>query len=410
MGVYKIERKILHVDVNNAFLSWTALLLLEQGATVDIRKIPAVIGGDEKARRGVVLAKSAPAKKFHVVTGESLYQARKKCPNLQVFPGNFAWYQKMSNAMVTILLEYTDTIERFSIDECFLDFTHIVKTDEELVDKANQISIRMKEELKFTVNVGVAHNKLLAKMASDFEKPDRVHTLFESEIPQKMWTLPIEDLFMVGRKSAPKLRKMGIVTIGDLAKQEKQRLIASFGKFGALLWEYANGIDVSEVSGEVEAPKSIGNSVTLPYDTKDLATLNQVLLNLCEQVAYRLRKHQLLATVVNVQVKTKEFVTTSHQKKLAFPTNETKEIYAVAKELLPVVQQKHDVRLLGVRVDHLLDQEEHQLSILEMQGDSREKTIDETMDKIKQKYGYNAIRHGGSLSEWMKQGEEDKKW
>ena len=394
-----MERKILHVDVNNAFLSWTAVDMLEKGATIDIRKIPAVIGGDEKSRRGIVLAKSASAKKMKIITGESLFQARKKCPSIQVFPGDFKLYRKMSDAMVNILLEYTDQIERFSIDECFMDMTHFVETDNDLIDKANEISIRIKNELKFSVNIGVAHNKLLAKMASDFEKPDRVHTLFETEISSKMWPLPIEDLFMIGKKSGPKLRKSGVVTIGDLAKKEKSDIIQNYGKFGTLIWEYANGIDNSEVVCEESVPKSIGNSITLPYDIKDIDRLNQVILTLSEQVAYRLRKHDLIATVVNVQIKTKEFETFSHQKKLEFPTDETKEIYNLAKELLVIVKKNYYIRLLGVRVDNLVEKSQHQISLFENKDDSKEKKLDLVMDKIKQKYGYDSISHGGSLKE-----------
>lgn len=394
-----MERKILHVDVNNAFLSWTAVDMLEKGATIDIRKIPAVIGGDEKSRRGIVLAKSAPAKKMKIITGESLFQARKKCPSIQVFQGDFKLYRKMSDAMINILLEYTDQIERFSIDECFMDMTHFVKNDNELIDKANEISIRIKNELKFSVNIGVAHNKLLAKMASDFEKPDRVHTLFEAEISSKMWPLPIEDLFMIGKKSGPKLRKVGIVTIGDLAKKEKNEIVQGYGKFGTLIWEYANGIDNSEVICEESVPKSIGNSITLPYDIKDIDRLNQVILTLSEQVAYRLRKHDLLATVVNVQIKTKEFETFSHQRKFEVPTDETKEIYNLAKELLLIIKKNYYIRLLGVRVDNLVEKSQHQISLFENKENSKEKKLDLVMDKIKQKYGYDSISHGGSLKE-----------
>ena len=394
-----MQRRILHVDVNNAFLSWTAVDMLANGTKLDIRKIPAVIGGDEASRRGIVLAKSAPAKKMKIVTGESLFQARKKCPSLQVFPGDFKLYRKMSDAMINILLEYTDQIERFSIDECFMDMTHFVKSDEELLDKANEISIRIKNELKFSVNIGVAHNKLLAKMASDFEKPDRVHTLFENEIPNKMWSLAIEDLFMVGKKSGPKLRKMGIATIGNLANQNKEDVLQKFGKMGILIWEYANGIDNSEVICEEPVPKSIGNSITLPYDIKDEERLNQVLLTLSEQVAYRLRKQKLFATVVNVQIKTKDFETFSHQKKLECSTDETKEIYSLAKDLLRAIKKNYHIRLLGVRVDNLIEKQECQVSLFDQPAESKDKKIDAVMDKIKEKYGYDSISHGGSLKE-----------
>ena len=242
-----MERQILHVDVNNAFLSWTAIDRLRAGETLDIRTIPAIIGGEESSRHGVVLAKSMKAKEFGIKTGEPIYQARKKCPNLQVFQGDYTSYQKHSGELYGLLLKYTDQIERFSIDECFLDMTLFLPPKETLLNKAYEINRRVREELGFTVNIGVANNKLLAKMASDFKKPDRVHTLWKGEIPTKMWGLPISELFMVGRKSIPKLAQMGIKTIEDLAKQDETLLMKRFGKHGKIMWEYANGIDHSPV-------------------------------------------------------------------------------------------------------------------------------------------------------------------
>ena len=247
-----MERQILHVDVNNAFLSWTAVEMLKQGSKIDIREIPSVIGGDETKRAGIVLAKSPKAKIFGIITGETLYQARMKCPQLQVYPGNYNMYKKYSNSLYKLLLQYTDKIERFSIDECFLDMTNYLMGDK-LINKANEINKRIKKELGFTVNVGVAHNKLLAKMASDFTKPDRVHTLYEEEIPQKMWDLPISELFMIGKRTVPKLYNMGIKTIGQLAKSDEKLLIKKFGKFGKVMWEYANGIDEAEVNYLLDA-------------------------------------------------------------------------------------------------------------------------------------------------------------
>lgn len=233
------ERKILHIDVNNAFLSWTATEMLKNGYKVDIRTIPAVIGGDESRRAGVVLAKSPIAKKFGIVTGEPIYFAKKKCNRLEVFQCDFEVFKKYSNQLYNLFLEYTDCIERFSIDECFLDLTYFLN-GRELIDVANEINRRVKEELGFTVNVGVSNNKLLAKMASDFEKPDKVHTLYNNEIEKKMWPLPVSELFMIGRKTLPKLINLRIKTIGDLAKTDKEFLIKKFGKHGLLMWEYAN--------------------------------------------------------------------------------------------------------------------------------------------------------------------------
>ena len=392
-----MERQILHVDVNNAFLSWTAIEKLNLGEKLDIRTIPAIIGGDEATRHGVVLAKSMKAKEFGIRTGEPIYQARRKCPNVQVFQGNFDNYKKHSNKLYNLLLEYTDKIERFSIDECFMDLTLFLRKDEKLINKAYEISKRVKEELGFTVNVGVANNKLLAKMASDFEKPDKVHTLFKNEIQDKMWKLPAEDLFMVGKKSIGKLNQLGIKTIGDIARYDKNILIKKFGKHGRIMWEYANGIDESEVIYEQEIPKGIGNSITLPEDVYNINKLNEILLALTEQVGFRLRKYKLLASVVNVQIRTKDFANFSHQRKLDKPTNITKEIYEAAKHLLEELHKNRGVRLIGLRVDKLINEAEVQISLFDANNNEKQESLDRVMDNLKKKYGYEKITRAGEM-------------
>lgn len=392
-----MERQILHVDVNNAFLSWTAIERLRLGEELDIRTIPAIIGGDEATRHGVVLAKSIKAKEIGIRTGEPIYQARKKCPDVQVFQGNFDNYKKHSNELYNLLLEYTDKIERFSIDECFMDLTLFLRKNEKLIDKAYEISKRVKEELGFTVNVGVANNKLLAKMASDFAKPDKVHTLFKSEIKDKMWKLPAEDLFMVGKKSIGKLHQLGIKTIGDIAKYDKNILIKKFGKHGRIMWEYANGIDESEVIYEEEIPKGIGNSITLPEDVYNINKLNEILLALTEQVGFRLRKYKLLANVVNVQIRTKDFANFSHQRKLDRPTNVTKELYETAKKLLEELHKNRGVRLIGIRVDKLISENEVQISLFDTNNNKKQEKLDKVMDDLKKKYGYEKITRAGEM-------------
>ena len=392
-----MERQILHVDVNNAFLSWTAIDRLHSGEKLDIRTIPAIIGGEEETRHGVVLAKSIKAKEFGIKTGEPIYQARKKCPKLQVFKGNYSSYKKHSNDLYQILLEYTDKIERFSIDECFMDMTLFLPPKETLLNKAYEINRRVKEELGFTVNVGVANNKLLAKMASDFQKPDRVHTLYKEELQKKMWILPISDLFMVGKKSIPKLAQMGINTIGDLAKQDKNILIKRFGKHGKMMWEYANGIDKSEVMYEKEPPKCIGNSITLPQDIYQIARLNEILLALSEQIAFRLRKHELKANVICVQIKTKDFITYSHQKTLTIPTNITKQIYETSKELLKQIHKNRGVRLIGIQTSKLVEKEQMQLSIFEEPTNKKQEKIENVIENLKNKYGYGIITRAGEM-------------
>ena len=391
------QRQILHIDVNNAFLSWTAIDRLSKGEKVDIREIEAVIGGDETKRSGIVLAKSMKAKEKGVRTGETLYQARLKCPNLQVFRGEYKNYKKHSEKLYNLLLQYTDKIERFSIDECFLDMTDYLGNNS-LIDKAYEIKNRVRRELGFTVNVGVSHNKLSAKMASDFTKPDRVHTLFENEIEEKMWKLPVSELFMLGRKTLPKLYSMRIKTIGDLARQDKKLMIDKFGKHGLIMWEYSNGIDNSSVNYIKEKPKGIGNSVTLPHDLNKIDDIEKVLLTLAEQVAYRLRRYNMYANVVNVQLRTKDFKDFSHQKKLMNSTSNTKDIYNIAKELLYEMYKKGTaIRLVGLRVDKLIDKDEIQLSLFKREEDRKQEKLDEVVDKLKQKYGYNSITRAGKL-------------
>lgn len=392
-----MEREILHVDVNNAFLSWTAVEKLKNGETLDIRTIPAIIGGDEAQRKGIVLAKSNIAKQFGIQTGEPIFFARKKCPNIQIFQSDFNVYRKYSNALYNLLLEYTDKIERYSIDECFLDLTGYIPKPRKLIDIAYEISKRAREELGFTVNIGVAPNKLLAKMASDFEKPNKVHTLYQEEIETKMWILPVSELFMVGRRSLPKLQKMGIKTIGDLAKSDEKLLIKNFGKYGKMIWEYSNGIDNEEVNYIKEKPKNIGNSITLPYDYNNIEKIEEVLLALVEQVSYRLRNQEMFANVVNIQIKTNEFKVFSHQRKLDFATDSTKIIGKEAKKLLTEIYNNTPIRLIGVSVSGLVEKEERQISLFENIENEKQKKIDSVLDNIKEKYGYEAITRAGKM-------------
>ena len=391
-----MERQILHVDVNNAFLSWTAVEELKNGANIDIRTIPSIIGGDEEKRKGVVLAKSNIAKQFGIKTGEPIYFARKKCPKILVINSNFGIYIKYSNKLYELLSEYTNEIQRFSIDECFMDLTHFL-AGRKIMDIAQEIKYRVKKELGFTVNIGIAHNKLLAKMASDFEKPDKIHTLYENEIEEKMWKLNISDLFMVGRKNVPKLEKMGIKTIGDLAKKQEKDIHRIFGKYGKLIWEYANGIDNSKVEYEKEKPKCIGNSITLPHDERNIEKIEEILLALTEQVTYRLRKQRMLARVVGVTLKTSDFVVKKKKKKLNYLTDSTKIIYEEVKKLLIELYKDEPIRLIGVKVERLEDEKEKQISLFESKEQEKQGKLDKVIDELKNKYGYNKVTRAGKM-------------
>ncbi len=387
------ERIIFHVDVNNAFLSWTAVYKLKNGEKIDIRKIPSVIGGDEKARHGIVLAKSQIAKKMGIKTAETLYSARKKCSYLKVFPPQFDWYYEQSNNMYKYLSKYTPLIERFSIDECFLDLTGtnlLYKNYEEL---AYKIKEDIKNKFGFTVNVGIGNNKLCAKMASDFEKPDKVHTLYNSEIKDKMWPLPIEDLFMVGKKTALILRKLNINTIGDLAIAKDSLLVRYFKNQAIFLKNSANGIDESKVAFKNPKNESLSISETLSYDYDDYEKLKEVLFRQTEELTRALRKKKQYATTIAITYKNSYFESYSHQAKLEIPQNSTTEIY---KEILTVFKNswKEDkIRNIGIRLSGLTKNRISQVSIFakEERHDKKDDLIQSTIDLINEKYGSTSI-------------------
>ncbi len=289
------ERLIFHVDVNSAYLSWEAVHQLKNGAPTDIRTIPSIIGGDTSLRKGVVLAKSLPAKRFGIHTGEPVTDALTKCPTLQSFQPNFPLYHKYSKAFITILKKYAPVVEQVSIDEAYLDMSGLHYFYSTPLEAAEKIQTDIRETLGFTVNIGISSNKLLAKMASDFEKPDKIHTLFPSEIEKKMWHLPVRTLFFTGRAAAQKLNQLGIYTIGDLAKSNPDFLKAHLNSQGVTLWNYANGRDNSPVKESPDTPKGYGNSMTLSKDLTSLSEAKPVLLELCETVTKRLREDQVYA-------------------------------------------------------------------------------------------------------------------
>lgn len=383
----------MHIDVNNAFLSWTAVLYLKQGMKVDIRNTYAVIGGDEKARHGIVLAKSMPAKKRGVVTAETLFSAKKKCPNLKVYPPNYNFYKKMSDSMLNLIRKYSPDIEQMSIDECFLDYTPVKHLYGDEVEFAYKLKKEIYDTLGFTVNVGIGNNKLCAKMASDFSKPYKVHTLFDYEVEKKMWPLKVDDLFGIGKKTAIKLHNLNINTIYDLAHTDRNYLYKYFKNQASDMIDAANGKGSDMVVSEESVPKGIGNETTLNHNISNREELEPYLLALSENVAIRLRRQKKYASVVVVTLKDKFFKRMSHQKKLVNATNLTEEIYKTACEILGEMNVEDGIRLIGVRLDKLSDTSLHQVSLFEdlkvrEDGNSLEKTVDE----LKEKYGFKIIK------------------
>jgi len=390
------QQVIFHIDVNSAFLSWEACYRIHhKGAKVDLRDQVAAVGGDVTMRHGIILAKSIPAKKYRIQTGESLLEAKQKCPDLLIVPPNYNLYEQCSKAFMNILREYSDVVEQYSIDEAFVDMTGTCHLFGSPVETANIIKDRIRDELGFTVNVGVATNKLLAKMASDFKKPDMVHTLYPDEIERKMWPLPVEDLFFVGHATARKLRNLGIRTIGQLARSDIGILRTHLKSAADVIWNFANGLDFSSVITTPPANKGYGNSTTIPYDVTDTESANTVLLALAETVGKRLRADNAKIKVVAVGIRYSDLSYCSHQQVLKTDTNITNEIYKAACELFVELWNGQPVRHLGIHTSKV--REEDGIRQLELCFDSSvvnyEKLMitDATVDSIRARYGNDSV-------------------
>ena len=396
------NRIIFHIDVNSAYLSWEAVHRIQHGDPLDLRTVPSVVGGDPVTRHGIVSTKSIPAKKYDIQTGETIYSAKAKCPELIIVPPNYGLYMQCSRAFGDILREYSPLVEQYSIDEYFVDFTGMERFYGDPVQAAYEIKDRVKGELGFTVNVGVSTNKILAKMASELKKPDKVHTIFPHEMAEKMWCLPIEELFMVGRATAKKLRSRNINTIGALAKADLKWVKLFLKSHGVLVWNYANGNDGSLVR-ENRRPmiKGIGNSTTIPFDVEDKTTAHLVLLSLTETVASRLRKAEYCARLVSVSLRTNEFNGGSHQRKIASPINCTSAIHEIACQLFDELWKGEPVRQLGVRVSELFNNDFIQLSLFERDYE-KQRVVDRTIDSLRERFGMDAVFRSSFLNSGVK--------
>lgn len=390
---------IFHVDVNSAFLSWEAVYRLrEQQGTVDLREIPSAVGGDKSKRRGIILAKSLSAKAFGVRTGEPLTDALRKCPGLTVVLAHHAMYRQYSQKFMEILREYSPDVEQYSIDEAFMDMSGMDTLIGEPVAFAHKLKNRISRELGFTVNIGISDKKYLAKMASDFEKPDKVHTLFQKDIEKKMWPLPVSNLLFVGHATEQILKKLGIYTIGELANTDVEVLRHHLKKQGESIWNFANGRDSSLVESEVQENKGYSNSTTVASDVTEESTAKMVLLSLCETVSSRLRKDGIKAEVVSVSIRNFEMQTVSHQCVMQAPTNLTEEIYHAVCRLFDELWDGAPIRLLGVHTSRVSREEKgRQLSLFDTTDYEKMEKMDQAVDQIRKKFGSNAIMRASFL-------------
>ncbi len=385
-----MKRIIFHIDVNNAFLSWTAVKMLNEGSNIDIREIPSVIGGDESSRHGIVLAKSPVAKKMGIKTAMSLYEARKICPKLKVFKSDYYWYGEESYKLMKYLSDYSPSLEQFSIDECFIDFTGTNYLYKDYIQLANKIKNDIKNNFGFTVNIGIANNKLCAKMASDFEKPDKVHTLFDDEIAKKLWPLPVGDLFMVGKSTVEKLNKMNINTINDLAHTDIKKLEKVFKNQAINLHNAAWGRDDSPVESEKRKRKSISTETTLPNDENDREKLKKILFSQCIDVGRSLRRKKMFTKTIGIIYKDMNFRKSSNQTTIDNPTNDDKEIFKVVSDLFDSTYNDEYIRLIGVKLANLQESREKQISLFDKIVEE-DNTFQETIDEINKKFGKNIV-------------------
>ena len=391
------ERIIFHVDANSAFLSWTAVYRLKVlGEQEDLRQIPSVVAGDKESRHSIILAKSIPAKKYGIQTGEPLFQAMQKCPDLAVVQPDYGLYVEASRHFVEMLRQFSPVVEQYSIDEAWVDMTGTERLFGAPRLAAEKMRQRIWEELGFTVNIGISTNKLLAKMAGDFEKPNKVHTLFPEEMEEKMWPLPVRDLFLVGAATENKLKMMGIYTVGDLAKADPRLLRKRLGKHGETIWHFANGRNADAVAPEPAENKGYGNSTTTHRDVTTRDGAHQVLLSLCETVAARMRKDGKCGSCVSVHLRTHEFKHVSHQSVLPGATDNTEELFREACRIFDEAWDgKTPLRQLGVQMTRLSEEPYRQYDLFSGVSPvqyERKLRLDETVDALRDKFGEDIIR------------------
>ena len=394
-----MARTVFHVDVNSAFLSWSAVQMLRNGYDTDLRLIPSAIGGDEEKRKGIVLAKSIPAKKYGVITGEPLWQARKKCPELVIVPANYGLYSRMSSLFTEIIDHEFPVWQKYSVDECFIDCTGMEGIRGDPIQSAEALRSEIKERLGFTVSIGVSSCKVLAKMAGELKKPDAVSSIFPYEVEKKLWPLPVDELFMVGRSTARALNLMGISQIGDLAKTDPEIMKKRFGKHGLSIWLYANGIDQEPVVSTMrEEPKSCSQSVTLPHDMSCEKDIIPVISRLCAALAYRLRRLGKCCCEVTVFFKDDKFVTVSKQQRLFRPTDISGELFEKTRSLFRLIYDGRPIRALGIGFSALTPKEGCAFTLFDDPANlGRKFAIDAAADSVRSRFGGESLLPASAL-------------
>lgn len=382
-----------HIDVNNAFLSWEAVLRLKEGHKLDLRCIPSAVAGDPKKRTGIILAKSKLAKDMGIKTGEPIFEAKKKCPNLYLVPPRHKLYEIESKKLYELLTNYSDVIEKYSIDEYFIEYVPLLGSYSEVAQK---IQNNIYSELGFTVNIGISDVKYLAKIASDFEKPNKIHTLFKREIPNKLWNLPIEDMFLLGNKTAVKLKKLGIDTVYKLAHANLDILKMHLKSQGEELYNFAWGKDLSNKHSKKETLKSISHSKTSITDLKDIDEIYNFILDIVNETSIRLRNEKMKTSTICVTLKTSNFKIYSCSKSIPYATDVTCELFKICKNIFNEMYKKEPLRLIGISFSNLESSNSTQLNIFEALDEKNHK-VDTTVDNILKKYNNSNLITRASL-------------
>ena len=389
-----MDRVILHCDMNSFFAS---VELLDHP---ELKDVPVAVSGSADTRHGIILAKNEPAKKYGVKTAETIWQARRKCPGLVLLPSHHEKYREYNKKINKIFQDYTDMVEPFSIDESWLDVTGSIKLFGSGKKIADTIRERVKNELGITLSAGVSFNKIFAKMGSEYKKPDATTEITRENYKEILWPLPVSELFFCGWSTAEKLVDMGISTIGELAEADPDVLERALGKQGPILRIYARGEDTSPVRlyEQKEKIKSVGNGTTFSRDISTEDDILTALTDLSDTVAGRLRKYQLKAYGIKVDIKDTALKVASHQKQLMSPTNLADEIrehaYEIVKSTWP---EGKPIRMLTVTGINLVNEDEgEQLTLFSEENDTHDKSesVERAMDEIRKKFGDSSIKFG----------------
>lgn len=384
-----MENNILHIDMNNFYASCESI------EHPEYRDIPLAVAGDSENRHGIILAKNQIAKGYGVKTAEVIWKAKQKCPGLTLVKPNFELYRECSLKAKEIYSQYTDRVESYGLDECWLDVGGSGLLFGDSVKIANDIRIRIKKELKLTVSVGVSFTKTFAKLGSDYKKPDAVTLFSKDNFKNTVWGIPAAEMLYVGPNTVKTLTKYGIFTIGDIARSDIRLLRNMLGKTGEMLYLMANGEEKAQVGliGHADSAKSIGNSTTLSHDISSENDVRAAYLDLAETVARRLRAHNKRAGEIQISIRSKNFEDIQRQMRLDVPVCDTKSIYEAAMKLYLKENKKWEIRALGIRAGKLSDEEADQVSFF---GDDSEikkrEKLDTVLDNIKEKFGESSIK------------------